>query len=80
MHWLQVQFIHPMTAWWIDTVLGTWEETLKLLVREAFAKCTRFINGVCSWVVALFRLDRTHYKCATLACALSGPVANICRV
>jgi hypothetical protein len=62
MHWLQVQFIHPLTAWWIDTVLGTWEETLKSLVREAFAKCTRFINGVCSWVVALFRLDRTHYK------------------
>ena len=31
---MQVQFVHPVTAWWIDTVLGTWEETLKALVRE----------------------------------------------
>jgi len=33
-HWFQVQFVHPVIAWWIDTVLGTWEETLKALVRE----------------------------------------------
>ena len=72
-----MQFVHPMTTWWIDTVLGTWEETLKALVREVFAKCTRFINGVCSWVVALFRVDRTHYKCAIPGGSPKHPALNV---
>ena len=37
--------MHPVTAWWIDTVLGTWEETLKALVREVH---TLFLNSVLS--------------------------------
>jgi len=135
-HWFQVQFVHPVIAWWIDTVLGTWEETLKALVREVtlwelsnhhcpgchswlevviarddshgsqrivsppnccqsfaqvFAKCTRFINGVCGWVVALFRLDRTQYRCekqpasrlavgATLSASHVATLASRCLV
>lgn len=46
--WLQDQFIHPLTEWWIETVLGTWEESIKSIIREFFAKFTRGINGVCS--------------------------------
>ena len=36
--------MHPVIAWWIDTVLGTWEETLKALVREV---CTQLVTKRC---------------------------------
>ncbi len=40
--------MHCTDAW-----LGTWEETLKSVVRECFATMTRAINGVSAYVVAL---------------------------
>ena len=47
----------PLAEWWIDTVLGTWEESLKSLIREAFANGTRVVNGFFSWVVAALPKD-----------------------
>ena len=65
--WLQDQFIHPITEWWIEAVLGMWEESIKAIIRESFAKFTRGINGICSWVVAILPLNRSHHQCALSA-------------
>lgn len=67
-HWLQDQFIHPLAEWWIDTVLGTWEQSMKSIVRESFAKTTRAINGFCSFAVAILPVNRSHHKCAFHLC------------
>jgi hypothetical protein len=32
--------------------MGSGEESLKSLIREVFAFCTRIVNGFFSWVVA----------------------------
>lgn len=54
LRWVQKQFLHPLAEWWLDTVLGTWEESLKSVIREAFSNLTRFVNGFFASVVALF--------------------------
>ncbi|KAL0020093.1 hypothetical protein WJX79_002522, partial [Trebouxia sp. C0005] len=37
-NWIQAQFVHPIAEWWLESVLGTWEESLKSLIREVFAQ------------------------------------------
>ena len=59
--WAQAQLVHPLVEWWMDTVLGTWEETLKSLLREGFNHLTRTVNGFFAWLVALL-LDRSYLR------------------
>ena len=40
--------------WWMDAVLGTWEESLKSVIRESFAHATRIVNGIFAWLLAIF--------------------------
>ena len=54
LRWIQKQFIHPLAEWWLESVLGTYEESLKSVIREAFSNLTRFVNGFFASVVALF--------------------------
>ena len=56
--WFQQELWIPLAEWWIDTVLGTWEEGLKSIIREAFANATRLVNGFFSWVVAALPRER----------------------
>lgn len=56
--WFNQTIRIPLSEWWIDTVLGTWEESVKSLIREAFANGTRVVNGFFSWVVAALPKDR----------------------
>ena len=56
--WFQQELWIPLAEWWVDTVLGTWEEGLKSLIREAFANATRLVNGFFSWVVAALPRER----------------------
>jgi hypothetical protein len=58
--WLQHHLYHPVAEWWVETVLGTWEESIKSVIREAFAQVTRFLNGLSAWVVSLF--DNSYYQ------------------
>lgn len=48
--WWHATFLVPAVTWWLDTVIGTWEESCKVFVREAFAAGTRLINGAAAWV------------------------------
>lgn len=59
--WCHGQFIVSPAQWWLDTVVTTAEESTKTAVREVFAVSTRIINGVATWLVALF-LDRDFYN------------------
>lgn len=52
--WLQSQFVEPLVSWLTDSVLGTWEESFKAVLREGFATLTRLINGVSAWAVSVF--------------------------
>ncbi len=54
LRWIQKQFVHPVAEWWLESVLGTYEESLKSIIREAFSNLTRFLNGFFASVVALF--------------------------
>lgn len=44
--WVQAQFVHPLAEWWFDTVLATWEESFKSVIREVFAQVLRIANSV----------------------------------
>lgn len=59
--WCHGQFIVSPAQWWLDTVVSTAEESTKTAVREVFAVSTRIINGIATWLVALF-LDRDFYS------------------
>ena len=47
----------PLVDLWDDAVLATWEESIKLVVREAFVTANRFINGASAWVLTLLDAD-----------------------
>jgi hypothetical protein len=47
----------PLVDFWDDAVLATWEESIKLVVREAFVTANRFINGASAWVLTLLDAD-----------------------
>lgn len=47
--WFHAQFIQPAGAWFQTTVLGSWEESIKSFVHEAFAQLLRFVNGCVTW-------------------------------
>jgi len=44
--WFQAQFVHPIAEWWLESVLGTWEESLKSLIREVFAQVIRIADSI----------------------------------
>ena len=58
---IQAHVLHPFAEWWLNNVVGTWEESIKSVIREAFSNTTRFINGFFTWVVTLF-VDKDHRK------------------
>jgi hypothetical protein len=56
--WLHAHTIGPLVDWLDESVLGAWEESTKLFVREFFVSATRLINGCCAFILALF--DRNY--------------------
>lgn len=52
-NWL-VHQCQAAVEWWLDAVLGTWEESLKAVIRESFAQATRLVNGIFAWLLAVF--------------------------
>lgn len=50
-NWFNAQFLHPIANWWLDSVLGTWEESTKSLLREF---CAQSVRGLDLVVNALF--------------------------
>ena len=52
--WVQAQFIHPLAEWWLESVLGTWEESLKSVIRELFAQVIRIVNYVLNALFSWF--------------------------
>lgn len=56
---VQAHVLHPIAEWWLNTIVGTWEESLKSIIREAFSNTTRFVNGFFAWMVSLF-VDRDY--------------------
>lgn len=55
--WLHARSIGPLVDWLDEGLLGAWEESAKLLVREFFAAGTRLINGTCAAALALVDRD-----------------------
>lgn len=53
LNWLKAQFLYPLANWWLDSVLGTWEESTKSLLREFSAQTVRILdfcfNALFSW-------------------------------
>ncbi len=56
---IQAHVLHPIAEWWLNTVVGTWEESSKSVIREAFSNTTRFVNGFFSWIYTTF-FDNTY--------------------
>ncbi|KAL3139966.1 hypothetical protein ABBQ38_004253 [Trebouxia sp. C0009 RCD-2024] len=44
LNWIRAQFLHPFADWWLDSVLGTWEESTKSLLRETTAQSVRILD------------------------------------
>lgn len=47
-NWFKAQFVHPFAEWWLQSVLGPWEESLRILLREGCAQFLRIANYVCN--------------------------------
>ncbi|KAL4539401.1 hypothetical protein Ndes2437B_g02221 [Nannochloris sp. 'desiccata'] len=60
LQWFHVCFVAIPAQWWLDNVVITAEESTKATVREYFSLFGRVINGVASWLVALF-VDRSLF-------------------
>lgn len=45
----------------MEAVFGTWEESLKSIIRETFGQVTRIVNGFFAWVLAVFA-DPTSWQ------------------
>lgn len=64
--WFQAQFTHPIAEWWLDTVLATWEESIKSVIRELFSQVIRVVNNVLnalfSWFPGYQSVRTTHQK------------------
>jgi hypothetical protein len=51
---------HTLVAaveWWDGSILGAWEESAKLVIREGFVTAHRLINGTSAWVLTFFDAD-----------------------
>ena len=53
-NWFQTQFVHPIAEWWLETVLGTWEESVKSVIRELFAQMIRIVNYILNAIFSWF--------------------------
>ena len=71
LRWGHATFVQRPVEFWLDTVLGNWEEAAKSAVRETFGALTRWINGVAAQV---HRLHRLHRQAASIV-AGSGMLA-----
>ena len=56
---LHTHIVAPFVHWWEETVLGSWEELVRTLVRQGFDEATRFLNGFVAWLLSLFN---HHYR------------------
>lgn len=52
---------HPLVEWWLNTVVSTWEETLKLFFHELVFYSIRALNGFSAGFISVF-VDRDYYK------------------
>lgn len=57
---VQAHVLHPLAEWWLSTVVGTWEESSKSIIRETFSNTTRFVNGFFAWFYTAF-IDGTYW-------------------
>ena len=48
--WAHATFVQRPVDFWLDTVLGNWEEAVKSFFREAFATSARWLNGLSAQV------------------------------
>jgi hypothetical protein len=48
--WAHATFVQRPVDFWLDTVLGNWEEAVKSFFREAFATLARWLNGLSAQV------------------------------
>ncbi len=51
------RLVQPSVRWWEETVLGSWEEFVRTLVRQGFDELGRFINGAIAWLLSLFNYN-----------------------
>ncbi|KAG2482947.1 hypothetical protein HYH03_018172 [Edaphochlamys debaryana] len=56
--WAHLHLVEPIVRWWEEVVLGSWEEWLLALVRQAFEETTRFLNFVGAWLLDLINKQR----------------------
>lgn len=61
-NWVRLTFIKPVAEWWLDTVLGSWEESLKSIIRESFANIARFLNGLALTLTSFFDKEQNTSK------------------
>ena len=64
-NWFNAQFLHPIANWWLDSVLGTWEESTKSVLREFCAQSVRtldlVVNALFSWFPG-FQSSKTAFE------------------
>ena len=53
-NWFKAQFVHPVAEWYLSSVLGTWEESAKSLLRECSAQSIRVVNFVLNFLFGWF--------------------------
>ncbi|EFN54144.1 hypothetical protein CHLNCDRAFT_53131 [Chlorella variabilis] len=58
--WAHANFVARPCDFFLDSVLGSWEEAVRVSVRESFAWMARAINGLSAQAVSLF-VDPNYY-------------------
>jgi len=52
---------HPIVEWWLNSVVATWEETVKSFFREVFFFTIRAVNGFSASFISIF-VDKDYYR------------------
>lgn len=51
--WPHRKLVRPLVEWWEETVLGNWEESLIVFVRESFVQITRALGACARWILSV---------------------------
>ena len=74
LNWFNAQFLHPLVNWWLDSVLGTWEESTKSLLREVCAQSIRgldlVVNALFGWFPGFQSTKTTFERPSGMLCAM----------
>lgn len=62
LRWCHLVLVKPLVEWSEEAVLGNWEESLIVFVREGFVQITRGLGAIARWILSIFDPKANNYK------------------